>query len=117
MSVKSGIWVNAHLRRCNASGISAMLIKRGAEEAGSIYVKINRLDGRVILLGPAPGPAYDERGERRWSRLIADEPVLEIDADQYLQRIRSVDPDIWIIEIEDAKSTGLLDFSTTGQDR
>jgi len=54
--------------------------------------------------------------ERRWTRLIADEPVLEIDADQYLQRVRSIDPDIWIIEIEDAKTTGLLDFSTTGQD-
>jgi|SRR5688572_25637922 hypothetical protein len=110
MSVKSGIWVNAHLRRCNASGLAAVLVKRGAEEAGSIYVKINRLDGRVILLGPAPGPAYDNRGERRWSRLIAEEPVLEGEADKYLERARRIDPDIWIIEIEDARSMGLLDI-------
>jgi hypothetical protein len=110
MSVKSAIWVKAHLRRCNSSGISAMLIKRGAEEAGAIYVKINRLDGSVILLGPAPGPAHDERGSRRWSRLIADHPVAEGEADSYLQRLRSIDPDIWIIEIEDPKSMGLLDF-------
>jgi hypothetical protein len=109
MSVKSGIWVTAHLRRCNASGLAAVLVKRGAEEAGSIYVKINRLDGRIILLGPAPGPAYDDRGERRWSRLIGAEPVPEMEANSYLERIRRIDPDIWIIEIEDARSTGLLD--------
>jgi|SRR5688500_7361851 hypothetical protein len=113
MSVKSSIWVTAHLRRCNASGISAMLVKRGAEEAGSIYVKINRLDGHVILLGPAPGPAYDEHGRRRWYQLIADRPVLEGEADKYLQRVRSIDPDIWIIEIEDAKTAGLLEFGNT----
>jgi hypothetical protein len=114
MSVKSGIWVQAHLRRCNANGISAMLIKRGAEEAGSIYIKINRLDGHVILLGPAPGPAHDERGERRWSRMIAEQPIPESEADKYLQRVRSVDPDIWIIEIEDARTMGLLDIGNLG---
>jgi GMP synthase (glutamine-hydrolysing) len=113
MSVKSAIWVKAHLRRCNASGLPAVLVKRGGEEAGSIYVKINRLDGRIILLGPPPGPAYDERGDRRWSRLISEEPVPESEADRYLQRVRAIDPDIWIIEIEDAESLGLLELDSS----
>jgi hypothetical protein len=111
MSVKSAIWVQAHLRRCNALGLAAMLIRRGAEEAGSIYVKINRLDGRVLLIGPAPGPAHDTRGERRWARVIGDGAVAEAEADAYLRRIHSIDPDIWIIEIEDRSGTGLLDFA------
>ena len=111
MSVKSAIWVQAHLRRCNAMGLAAMLVRRGAEEAGSIYVKINRLDGRVVLAGPAPGPAHDQRGERRWVRLIADGAVIEAEADAYLRRVRSIDPDIWIVEIEDPGGTGLLEFA------
>jgi hypothetical protein len=111
MSVKSAIWVQAHLRRCNSMGLAAMLIRRGAEEAGSIYVKVNRLDGRVLLIGPAPGPAHDNRGERRWAKLIGDGPVPEADADAYLRRIHSRDPDIWILEIEDRSGTGLLDFA------
>jgi hypothetical protein len=92
-------------------GLAAVLVRRGAEEAGSIYVKINRLDGHVVLVGPAPGPAHDERGERRWARLIADGPVIEAEADAYLRRVRSIDPDIWIVEIEDPHGTGLLEFA------
>ena len=109
MSVKSAIWVQAYLRRCNAMGLPAMLVRRGAEEAGSIYVKVNRLDGRVLLIGPAPGPAHDHRGERRWMKLIGDGAVPEAEAEAYLRRIHSRDPDIWIIEIEDRTGTGLLD--------
>lgn len=116
MSVKSVIWVKAHLRRCNASGLPAVLIKRGAEEAGSIYVKINRLDGRVLLLGPPPGPAHDDKGNRRWMALLAGEAVPEAEADDYLRRQRRIDPDIWIIEIEDAKSTGLLDVARSASE-
>lgn len=104
----------AHLRRCNATGLPAMLIRRGAEEAGSVYVKINRLDGRVLLLGPPPGPAYDAEGSRRWTALLDGEPVPEAEADDYLRRQRGIDPDIWIIEIEDAKATGLLEIARSG---
>ena len=92
-------------------GLPAMLIKRGAEEAGSIYVKVNRLDGRVLLIGPAPGPSHDDRGERRWAKLLGDGAVPEVEAEAYLRRIHSRDPDIWIIEIEDRSGTGLLDFA------
>jgi hypothetical protein len=111
MSVKSAIWVQAYLRRCNAIGLAAVLIRRGAEEAGSIYVRINRLDGRVLLIGPAPGPAHDDRGERRWAKLVGDGAVPEAEVDAYLHRIHSRDPDIWIIEIEDRSGTGLLEFA------
>jgi hypothetical protein len=114
MSVKSAIWVQAHLRRCNASGLAAMLVKRGAEEAGSIYVKVNRLDGSVVLFGPAPGPSHDERGERRWMPVIGTGAVPEPDADAYLRRQRAIDPDIWIIEIEDTGGSGLLHVAGGG---
>jgi hypothetical protein len=108
MSVKSAIWVSAHIRRCNANGLFATLAKRGAEEAGSIYLRIDRLDGTGLLFGPAPGPAYDDRGERRWVELIVGSPVSGGRIDDYLRRVISIDPDIWIIEIADRHGTAML---------
>jgi hypothetical protein len=108
MTVKSAIWVQAHIRRCNNHGLFAVLAKRGAEEAGSIYVRIDHLDGTATLLGPAPGPAYDERGERRWTELVRASPVSSASIDQYLARLRSIDPDVWIIAIEDRHGTAML---------
>ena len=54
MRLKSGIWVAAYLRRCNVEGVFAAVRRRGAEEAGAIFIKINRLDGTAMLYGPAP---------------------------------------------------------------
>ena len=36
-----------------------------------MHVIINHLDGTCHLLGPAPGEAYDEMGERRWVAEVA----------------------------------------------
>ncbi len=52
MRLKSGIWVAAYVRRCHIDGAFAAVRRRGAEEAGAIYIKLNRLDGTAILYGP-----------------------------------------------------------------
>ena len=44
MRLKSGIWVAAYLRRCTVEGVFAAVRRRGAEEAGAIFIKINRLE-------------------------------------------------------------------------
>src|ERR1700726_3860727 len=54
MRLKSAIWVAAYIRRCNLEGAFATLRRRGAEEAGAIGVKINRLNGTAELWRPAP---------------------------------------------------------------
>ena len=54
MRLKSGIWVAAYLRRCDVEGVFAAVRRRGAEEAGTIFIKVNRLDGTGTLYGPAP---------------------------------------------------------------
>ena len=54
MRLKSGIWVAAYLRRCNIEGAAAVVRRRGANEAGAIFIKINKLDGAAVLYGPAP---------------------------------------------------------------
>ncbi len=46
MRLKSGIWVAAYIRRCGVEGVFAAVRRRGAEEAGAIFVVVkfaNRL--------------------------------------------------------------------------
>ena len=54
------IWVAAYLRRCQTEGIFGAVRRRGAEEAGAVFVKIGLLDGNAMLYAPAPQTVYDE---------------------------------------------------------
>ena len=110
MRLKSGIWVAAYLRRCQVEGVAAVLRRRGAEEAGAIFIKVSRLDGNADLYGPAPQSAFDEArpSERVFSiALRRESPKPDIEA--YLARQISFDPDLWIVEVEDRAGRHFLD--------
>ena len=107
MAVKSEIWVQGLVRRCNAHGLFAAVIKRGAADAGAIFVIVDRLDGTFRLLGPAPGSAYDEHGERGFVDEF-DAPVAEAEVSALLARRRKFDDDIWIVEVADKAGTAGL---------
>ena len=49
MRLKSSIWVAAYLRRCQTVGAFGAVRRRGAEEAGAVFVKIATLDGNAML--------------------------------------------------------------------
>ncbi|CAN5276337.1 DUF1491 family protein [soil metagenome] len=104
MSVKSAIWVHAHLRRCAAKGLYGAVLKHGADEAGAVYAVVNRLDGTSRVMAPAPGPAYDDIGERRFTEIMSAATPLDVAA--LIARLTRVDPDIWMIEIEDRSGAG-----------
>ena len=72
MRLKSGIWVAAYVRRCDINGAFAAVRRRGAEEAGAVFIKISRLDGTAILFGPAPQAVFDEAqpADRRFFRVL-----------------------------------------------
>jgi hypothetical protein len=112
MRLKSAIWVAAYLRRCNIEGAFAAVRRRGAEEAGAVFIKINRLDGTAILYGPAPQSAFDEArpADRAFVPVLGiPQPVAESDIEAYLVREIRFDPDVWIIEIEDRDGRHFLD--------
>src|SRR5690606_10300954 len=69
--LKSNIWVAAYLRRCQTENIFGAVRRRGAEEAGAIFVKLALLDGNALLFGPASQTAYDESrpAERMFAQL------------------------------------------------
>jgi hypothetical protein len=110
--LKTEIWVMAHLRRCFAAGLTGVVARRGASEAGAVFVKVTQPDGGTNLFGPAPGPAYSEEGDRRWSHPLGTDPVAAETADGFLARQVAFDPDLWILEIDDRSGTGLLPPAT-----
>lgn len=111
MRLKSAIWVAAYLRRCRVEGAFALLRRRGAEEAGAIFVKVNRLDGRADLFGPAPQSAFDHAhpSDRAFMPMLKQQPAPDADVEQVLSRQLRFDSDIWIVEVEDRNGRHFLD--------
>jgi len=110
MRLKSAIWVAAFLRRGQAEGHFGAVLKKGAEEAGAIYVIVNHLDGTFHFLAAPPGPAFDDEGERLWVEEIPY-PANQEAIDTVLARRRKADPDIWVVEIEDRTGLGGLSLA------
>ncbi len=104
------MWVAAYIRRCDVSLVSAVVLRRGAESAGAIFIKISLLDGTARLLAPAPQTVFDgENLSRQWMSSNKDVPQDESIVDQRLKREVDFDPDVWIIEVEDRQGRDFLD--------
>lgn len=98
------VWIGAHLRRCSVDGIPAVVARRGDRWAGTVLVKLN-------LLGPGcrvMTQIRDSEGRPAWLAVLGGGLVSEADADSYIARAVRLDPDLWVIEIEDRQ--GRLPF-------
>lgn len=112
MRLKSSIWVAAYLRRCEIEGAFGAIRRRGAEEAGAVFVKISRLDGTATLYAPAPQTEYDEsRPIDRVFTPTTQEPVAEPSIEERLAKEVKFDPDVWIVEIEDRQGRHFLELA------
>jgi hypothetical protein len=111
MRLKSAIWVSAYLRRCQVEGAFAAVRRHGADEAGAIFIKVNRLDGTAELFGPAPQSMFDEArpAERAFMRCIGEDKPADAAVEAYLAREMRFDPDVWILEVEDRAGRHFLD--------
>jgi hypothetical protein len=112
MRLKTALWVAAYLRRCEIEGVFGVLRRRGAEEAGAVFVRINRLDGTSDLFGPAPQSAFEaaEGTARAFTPSLTVLPAADADVEAYLAREVKFDPDVWILEIEDRAGRNFLDI-------
>jgi hypothetical protein len=119
MRVKSEIWVRAYLRRCQAQGVPVVIARRGDEAAGAIFICIDRLDGTVLLYGPAPAGLSGSEMERGWMSCFRTGAVSPAKAGEYLTRQTEFDPDLWIIELEDKEGRHFLGDAAveSGEDR
>lgn len=103
MLLSTDIWVSALIRRAELAGGFGVVVRKGDARAGAVLVKVlNRTENSVRLFSEAT--RMD--GERVWMRPSQSED--EPDLDRYIERAVRVDPDLWVVEIEDKQGRHFL---------
>ncbi|SEM96921.1 DUF1491 family protein [Palleronia pelagia] len=96
-------WVRAYLRRLAVEDIPAFVTARGDDTAGAVLVVVATLDGQARAFQRS----FDlETGARMWMELTSG-PEADVAASVASQR--RMDPDLWVIEVEDRQGRHLLD--------
>ena len=90
------LYVGAHIRTAARDGVPITVVRRGDPSSGSIILKINLLNGTARVLIEA---RFDDA--RVWTPATTTDPMDERDAEAYMQRQAAIDPDAWLVEIED----------------
>lgn len=111
MRVTSGLWVAAFIRRCYREGAPAVVMRRGSEEAGAIFVVVDRLDGSNDLYAPAPQTEFSEAApsDRLFQRVLEGQGGEAIRS--AIEREVRFDPDVWVVAVEDRDGRALLDLA------
>jgi hypothetical protein len=107
--LKTEIRIAAHIRRAHAGGAFATIARKGDPDAGAVAVKVylgagvarlyvqsRDLDGNAIWRDPFE---FDD------APTDGSEPRI----DAWLAKEASIDPDLWIVEIEDREGRAFLD--------
>lgn len=101
--LSTDVWVGALIRRAELGGAFAVVGRKGDPRAGAVLVKAVNLSDRSARL-------YSEAtrgdGERFWMQPVASDQ--EADLDAYVARSARIDPDIWLVEIEDREGRHFL---------
>jgi len=94
--LSTDLLVSAVIRSAAQTSIPITVLRRGDPSSGTLILKINLLNGTARILIEA---RYDDA--RVWTPATPTDPMNEKEADAYLARQHDVDPDAWLIEIED----------------
>jgi hypothetical protein len=95
--LSTDLWVAALIRRVEQGGGFATVARKGDPRAGAVLVKlVNRRDAWTRLYAEA----VRGDGERIWMQPAAAQEEAGVDA--YIARSRRIDPDLWVVEIDDA---------------
>ena len=117
MRLRTEFWVKAYIRRCAVEGASAVVVRHGDDDAGAIYIKVDRLDGTCLVFGPAPAGLDGAESDRHWNPVLNPSGVESSAGDAFLSREASFDSDLWIVEVEDRKGRHFLDDHLVTGDR
>ncbi|MCW9035812.1 MAG: DUF1491 family protein [Rhodospirillales bacterium] len=97
--LKTKLWIQAQLRRCDQEFIPFMVLKKGDSDAGAILLKISDREGNSKVYTQT----RTLTGDPAWRLGTGPSPVNEETAQAYISRQQKYDSDLWVIEIEDAE--------------
>ena len=103
MILATDVWVGALIRRAEQGGAFAAVLRKGDPRAGAVLVKVLARNAGAARLYAS---AVRGEGETVWMEPVASGP--ESDLDAYVERSRLRDPDIWVVEIDDAEGRHFL---------
>jgi hypothetical protein len=83
------------IRRAEAIGGFGMVLRKGEPDAGTILVVALDREGLGTLYERLPDP----QGPRRWTEVRRQDSTDRAAFDDYLDRRRRQDQDLWIIEL------------------
>ena len=110
MLLSTDVWVAALIRRAQLGGAFATVAMKGDASAGAVLVKAFNSRSREARLY---AEATRGDGERVWMQPRPGEIEAELDA--YAQRARRIDPDLWLVEVEDTEGRHFLTESVEGE--
>ena len=110
MRVTSEFFVAALVRRANDAGAFAVVERRGAAEAGAIFVVVDDRSGSSMLYGPAmAGLGREERARDADARRFeAIDRFAPSELRERFKREASFDPDFWVVEVDDREGRHFL---------
>lgn len=98
----SSMWVSAYRKILDLNNVPCFLRHRGDPTAGAVLVKLNTLDGQGVLYQRGFNPG----GPRGWDILLEGEDAR---VEEAISRQSGFDPDLWVLEIEDAGGRTFLE--------
>ncbi|MBF7013133.1 DUF1491 family protein [Novosphingobium resinovorum] len=90
--------VSALIRRVNGEGGFATVLAKGEQDAGTILVVLSHNGSNVRLHERMP----ELDGTRRWRCSKTQDPENPFEFQEYLDRRKRQDPDVWIVELDGA---------------
>jgi len=102
--LKTELRVSAHIRRAQGEGGFAAIARRGDPDAGAVAVKVymGARKARLFI------QSRDLDGQMIWREPFEDE-LSEEKIDRWLAKEIAIDPDLWVVEIEDREGRAFLE--------
>ncbi len=94
----TSLLVQAALAIANASMVSMVVVRRGDDKAGTIFVRLDHPDGTASL----ESRSLNLEGKYSWSVIAGDPPITAAAMQARLDREIGFDSDCWIVAIDSA---------------
>ena len=100
--ITSELWVAAYKKRLELEAIPMFIVHRGDKVSGAIIVRVSDLKGKAKVFVQS----YDTEGCGIWLELAND---TDFEIDSFIRKQKTMDPDIWVLEIEVLNGRHMLD--------